>query len=339
PNKGAQFSFVSAAESWIKAGFPARQITMGVAFYGRSTVANANMAAEPASQYYPQQPAAPRGDSDDRLWVDECAGGPPAFSGLWSYRNLRAQGVLTAPESAAPPWKRYWDNIAQVPWLFNPDTKTFISYDDPASVAAKMKYVREKGMAGVAVWNIAMDYNNELLSAIQPKSETASSTTQPSQTAAHESSNSTLGGMSWPSAATTTAQVPSPASTLSSTLSSTVPSTVPSPLPSTLTAATTVATATATTAAQVNSTISATPAPQAPPAQSTTTAPAGAPPSGAPVAGGACGGQVSYKCMDADRADARFVVCIGGAWVQQKCGTGTKCVQNEKHIYCDWPQK
>ncbi len=55
----------------------------------------------------------------------------------------------------------YWDDEAQAPWLF--DGSTFLSYDDPRSLAAKAAYVKEKGYGGIFYWEHKCDGTGVLL--------------------------------------------------------------------------------------------------------------------------------------------------------------------------------
>ncbi|KAJ1727635.1 hypothetical protein LPJ61_004470 [Coemansia biformis] len=162
--KGTPLSFVSAIDAWTKAGWPARQLVAGVGFYGRSTIAQQNMMRDGTNQYQPQQHEVPLGDPEDAPWYDACAQTMSA-SGTWQWKHLRNQGVLTDVRTAATPWQRYWDNVSQTPWLFNPTTKTFLSYDDPDSIRIKSSYAASRGLAGVMIWSANMDYNSELLDA------------------------------------------------------------------------------------------------------------------------------------------------------------------------------
>jgi chitinase len=52
-------------------------------------------------------------------------------------------------------WTRYWDNIAQVPYLSN--GSSVITYDDSMSIALKCQYARTKGMAGIMIWELSQD--------------------------------------------------------------------------------------------------------------------------------------------------------------------------------------
>ncbi|KAJ8652832.1 hypothetical protein O0I10_011506 [Lichtheimia ornata] len=168
PGQGDADSFVSAIEAWKGAGVPTEKIVPGMAFYGRSATATVDM-TQSGSQYQSQEKGKPpKGDSYDAPWQDpNCPKDPGGLSGIWRYGNLRSQGVLTAPETAASPWVRTWDNVTQTPWLFNPTDKTFISYDDPKSMAIKINYAICQNLGGAMVWSVDEDSSNkELLSVV-----------------------------------------------------------------------------------------------------------------------------------------------------------------------------
>lgn len=50
---------------------------------------------------------------------------------------------------------RYWDPEAKAPYLFNGDT--FISYEDPESIAYKADYVKQNRLAGIMYWEYGCD--------------------------------------------------------------------------------------------------------------------------------------------------------------------------------------
>jgi chitinase len=64
-----------------------------------------------------------------------------------------------------PRYVRYWEPKAQVPWLYDAATGTWISYDDPQSVRAKVDYVRENSLGGVIIWELGGD-DGRLMKAI-----------------------------------------------------------------------------------------------------------------------------------------------------------------------------
>ncbi|KAJ1949518.1 hypothetical protein EC988_004741, partial [Linderina pennispora] len=146
--KSAPFSFTTAIDSWTNAGWPASQLNAGLGFYGRSTKATVDMRQDPDNQYQPQLHEVPLGDSEDGPWYDACAGST-SNSGTWQWRHLRDQGVLVSPTSSNPQWMRQWDNTTKTPWLFNPQSNIYLSYDDTESIRIKSDYAAERGLAGV----------------------------------------------------------------------------------------------------------------------------------------------------------------------------------------------
>jgi chitinase len=65
--------------------------------------------------------------------------------------------VLAQTRLRDPHYVRHWEADAQVPWLFDSTTGTWVSYDDPQSVAAKVRYVRDHRLGGVVIWELAGD--------------------------------------------------------------------------------------------------------------------------------------------------------------------------------------
>jgi len=61
---------------------------------------------------------------------------------------------------------RYWDNRAQAPYLWNPTSRVFISYDDPQSIAVKARYVLQHRLGGMMFWELSEDRDDELLDVI-----------------------------------------------------------------------------------------------------------------------------------------------------------------------------
>jgi chitinase len=54
-------------------------------------------------------------------------------------------------------WMRVWDSEAQVPYMRRNDGGMVISYDDMSSVGLKCQYVKDKGSAGVIIWELGGD--------------------------------------------------------------------------------------------------------------------------------------------------------------------------------------
>ena len=64
-----------------------------------------------------------------------------------------------------PRYVRHWEPLAKVPWAYDALNGTWISYDDPRSVRAKVDYMREHNLGGVVIWEIGAD-DGQLMRAI-----------------------------------------------------------------------------------------------------------------------------------------------------------------------------
>ncbi|CAG8617124.1 4335_t:CDS:2 [Paraglomus brasilianum] len=164
--QGRQLSFTQSANTWLKSGMPASKIVMGVEFIGHAMTATDQMSD---SQYVGRDLTVPKGDQDDALWAEPCPGASQTYSGVWTWKNLRQQGLLECTMSVAKntPWTRNFDNVTNTPWLFNTETKTYISYDDPQSLYIKTEYVKSQNLRGMMIWELTTDNGKELLNVVQ----------------------------------------------------------------------------------------------------------------------------------------------------------------------------
>jgi len=125
-------SSISAVEGHIRAGVPANKLVLGLPFYGRG-------------------------------WT----GVTPVDNGL--YQPATGKHLFISYDELAEKYigkngyTRYWDTDAQAPYLWNPDSKTFISYADEASFTPKVEYVKKKGLAGVMFWEYIYDLREQKL--------------------------------------------------------------------------------------------------------------------------------------------------------------------------------
>jgi len=97
--------------------------------------------------------------------------GLPFYPKGWSGCEPGARGdglyqacvaALPEPIEIGPGHTRYWNAAAQVPYLYNASTRTFITLDDADSVRIKMGYLRERGLLGAMYWEIAADRDHVL---------------------------------------------------------------------------------------------------------------------------------------------------------------------------------
>lgn len=150
-DKNRQKNSDYTVDSYIEAGVPHKKLLLGAPFMGQAW----KVVSSSKNGYNQRGNANVRGDSYDPNW-----------EGLWSYRALRKEGILTSRRSTSRKWVRTWHSDVKSPTLFNKSSYTYISYDDVDSMCERAKYVRKKRIGGIMVWETGQDYNRELLDAI-----------------------------------------------------------------------------------------------------------------------------------------------------------------------------
>jgi chitinase len=124
-------SVESAVAQFLAAGVPARKLVVGVPFYGKEFL--------------------------DVNPVDHGLDQP--FSGrvpVYPWPQLLADFIDRNG------YVRYWDDAAQVPYLWNAQTHAFISYDDTQSLKLKAEYVKVHGLGGMMYWEQSLDPDDVL---------------------------------------------------------------------------------------------------------------------------------------------------------------------------------
>jgi chitinase len=61
---------------------------------------------------------------------------------------------------------RYWDATSSVPYLYSPEKKIFVSYEDAESLGLKCQYVLDHKLGGIMFWDYTGDPSGTLLDAI-----------------------------------------------------------------------------------------------------------------------------------------------------------------------------
>ena len=112
-------------------GVPADKLLVGIPFFARvyGQVPNVN------AGLFQKSGGAPKG------WEDA--------DGNW--RRLARKQLRD------PRYTRHWESSAQVPWIYDSRSGTWITYDDPEAVRAKVNYVRQNRLGGVVIWELAAD--------------------------------------------------------------------------------------------------------------------------------------------------------------------------------------
>lgn len=121
-----------AIQLYLEKGIQPQKILMGVAFYGRAWK---GVAPDNDGLFQPYKEA--------------------AFPDGISYTDI--EKLLQSGE-----YTRYWDDTAKAPFLYNGDT--WITYDDEESLDYKTKYVQEKKLGGIMVWEYGHDIEERLYS-------------------------------------------------------------------------------------------------------------------------------------------------------------------------------
>jgi chitinase len=121
--------------AYLAAGVPARKIVLGVPFYGHAW---AQVSSTNFGLYQSGVPA--------HIPTD--------------YRDLLP---LLQPDSG---YVCHWDAQAAVPFLYNPGAATFVSYEDPQSLAAKCQFVLAHHLGGIMFWDYEGDAASALLTSI-----------------------------------------------------------------------------------------------------------------------------------------------------------------------------
>lgn len=125
-------STADAVEGHIRAGVPASKIVLGLPFYGRGWAGVNNQ--------------------DNGLYQPS--------TGKHSFIS---HDELVAEYIGKNGFTRYWDAEAKAPYLWNPTTRTFISYADEESFTHKLAYVKSKKLAGVMFWEYIYDLQQKKL--------------------------------------------------------------------------------------------------------------------------------------------------------------------------------
>ena len=110
----------------IERGIPKEKIIIGAAFYGRfwENVPNVNNGLYQTGKFLKSE-------------------------------SIREIEKLLATNKA---FQYFWDEEASAPYLYNPQKKYFVTYDDRQSIELKTQYAMEKKLGGIMFWELSLDY-------------------------------------------------------------------------------------------------------------------------------------------------------------------------------------
>ena len=142
PDNADEFSIDAALDYLEQTGVPLGRVVLGYAAYSRSA-RNAEISNwSPLTGTYTPGSSTTTGsfESGTTEWYDL----------IYNYLDLEHQTGING-------FNVYTDQTADADYLYNPQTKLFLSVDTPRSVKAKGEYVRRRGLAGLFTWTIEMD--------------------------------------------------------------------------------------------------------------------------------------------------------------------------------------
>jgi len=130
-NGPSQWSVSDTIQAYLTAGVPAYKIVMGMPLYARSFAG-----VDPV---------------DPLFGVSTGAGAGTVEAGSYSWQHIKSTLLKD------PSFVKGYDEVSQVPYLYNASKKEFISYDDEESLRLKAKHIAEKNLGGAMVWQLEND--------------------------------------------------------------------------------------------------------------------------------------------------------------------------------------
>jgi chitinase len=125
-------STADAVDGHIRAGVPASKIVLGLPFYGRG-------------------------------WADAKPQNNGLFQPAPGKHSFISHDELVDKYINKNGYTRHWDADAKAPYLWNPTSRTFISYADEESFDYKLDYIKSKHLAGVMFWEYMYDVKQDKL--------------------------------------------------------------------------------------------------------------------------------------------------------------------------------
>jgi chitinase len=131
----SQGSTEKSVKAFMAAGVPANKIVVGMGFYGKAW----EMETTDNNGLFRRTKAGTRGGGFNFLKD--------------SLENKKG-------------FTKYWDDVAKAPYLFNPETKVFITYDDEKSIKEKCDFIKKYKLAGAMFWEYSHDKKELLIDVI-----------------------------------------------------------------------------------------------------------------------------------------------------------------------------
>jgi chitinase len=148
---------------WFRSqGVPASKLVMGIPFYAKQYIRVTD------TDYGLYQPYDNTGLSEDTLTFELTPS--PSYHDLVDVAHVLVPRSGGVQAHGAGGFTRYWSAAAGEPWLYDPaaervgiTTPTFISYEDPASVHERVRYIQRNHLRGAMFWEISHDSDDHAL--------------------------------------------------------------------------------------------------------------------------------------------------------------------------------
>jgi chitinase len=131
------FNVDAAVQAYLAAGIPPQKLVIGVPLYGRGWEGVQ--------------------DVNHGLYQPATGAAPGRYEpGVFTYSEIK--------KNYLPTYQEFWQEEAQVPWIYDPAKGIMITYEDPQSVALKANYVNAQHLSGMMFWELSND-GGELVTA------------------------------------------------------------------------------------------------------------------------------------------------------------------------------
>jgi chitinase len=144
----AGFSAQEAVDHLLARQVPAGKITIGAAMYGRGWKNVANVSGNNPF-------TGSGGEGIAGSWE----------KGIEDYKKIESQMMGGVNGTGANGFGLYWDDTGKASFVWNPATKTLVSFDTKRSVQAKGQFIRQHNLGGIFAWELDGD-NGHILNAM-----------------------------------------------------------------------------------------------------------------------------------------------------------------------------
>ncbi|CAH7690668.1 glycosyl hydrolases family 18-domain-containing protein [Phakopsora pachyrhizi] len=194
----SKFSSLQAVKHWISTGIPAKKLILGIPSYSYAYTLKSNKLTETkfsgdskktSHLFQSTTGVPPKAGKTANVGGDKDAcGNVNSPGGQWLFKELSGTKKLTSnAKKGLGGFERHYNSCTQTvldiflrnfshssplnqsylekhqPFIFNPETCSLISYNDPTSFIAKANFVLRHGLSGVEVFDATGDTDDKIL--------------------------------------------------------------------------------------------------------------------------------------------------------------------------------